>query len=88
MYLLGDGVDTIVRLEPLVWLGVILVELLGNVRADVTELLLDGLGRLKGLLWWDSRFSLPQQLLDEVSDVPTRNWNVLDAAADNIALCL
>lgn len=44
-YLLCNGVDSIVDLEPLVRLTVVLVELLSNVRADVTKALLDGLSR-------------------------------------------
>ena len=42
-YLLCDGVDAIVDLEPLVWLIVVFVELLSDVRTDVAEPLLDGL---------------------------------------------
>lgn len=43
VYLLCDGVDAIIDLEPLVRLAVVLVEFLGNVRADVPKPLLDGL---------------------------------------------
>ena len=40
IYLFSDGVFPIVCLEPLVGLGVVLVELLGNVGTDVPKLLL------------------------------------------------
>ena len=39
-YLFGDLVSSIKGFEPLVWLGVILVELLCNIRTDVAKLLL------------------------------------------------
>ena len=40
MNLLSDGILSLVGLEPLVGLSVVLVELLGNVWADVPKLLL------------------------------------------------
>ena len=40
-------IDALEVLEEFVRLAVVLVELLGNVWADVAELLLDGLGNLQ-----------------------------------------
>ena len=61
--LLGDGVDTAVLLDVLVGVGVELVELFGDVGADVAVALLDGLGRLQRLLRRDPDFALAQQAL-------------------------
>ena len=49
---------------------------------------LDGLGGLHGLLGRDAGLPLSQQLLDEVGDVAARDGDVLDAAANHIALGL
>lgn len=39
-HLLSDAVDTLIYLEPFVWLLVILSKLLGNVGTNVTKFLL------------------------------------------------
>ena len=62
--LLGDGVDAAVLLDVLVGVGVELVELFGDVGADVAVALLDGLGRLQGLLGRDADLALSQQALN------------------------
>ena len=49
---------------------------------------LDGLGSLQRLLWRNSHFTITKQLLDEVGDISASNGNVLDAAANDIALSL
>lgn len=49
---------------------------------------LDSFGRLQRLLRRNPHLSLPQQLLDEVRDVPPGDGDVLDAAADDVALSL
>jgi len=49
---------------------------------------LDGLGGLQRLLRRDAHLPLPQQLLGEVGDVPTRDGDVLYTAADDVALSL
>ncbi len=87
-HLLCDGIDPLKHLEPLIWLSVILVELLGHVRADVAKLLLDSLGCLQGLLRWDTRLSLSEELLDEVRNVSAGNRNVLDATTNDVAFSL
>ena len=83
-----DGVDAFIHLEPLLRLAVVLVELLGNIRADVAKPLLDGLCCLEGLLRWDARLSFSQELLNEVGDVAPGDGNVLDTAADDVPLSL
>ncbi len=87
-YLLCDRVDSIIEFEPLVRLSVVLVELLSNVGADVAEPLLDGLGRLQGLLRGDPRLPFSQELLNEVCDISASNGNVLDTTANDIAFSL
>ena len=86
--LLGDGVDALKLLHPLVGFRVVLGKLFGNIGADVAEALLDGFGRFQRLLGWDSDLALPQQRLDEVGDVATGNRDVLDAASDHITFGL
>lgn len=49
---------------------------------------LDGLGGLQRLLRGDAHLPLPQQLLGEVGDVTAGDGDVLDAAADDVALSL
>lgn len=44
-YLLSDGIDTLIHLKPLLGLAVVLVKLLGHIRANVAKPLLDDLGR-------------------------------------------
>ena len=61
---LGDGVDAAVLLDVLGGVGVELVELFGDVGADVAVALLDGLGRLQGLLGRDADLALSQQALN------------------------
>ena len=61
---LGDGVDAAVLLDVLVGVGVELVELFGDVGADVAVALLDGLGRLQGLLGRDADLALSQEALN------------------------
>lgn len=51
-------------------------------------LYLNGLRGLQGLLRRDAHLPVPQQLLDEVRDVPARDWDVLDAASDDVAFRL
>ncbi len=81
-------VNAIVHFKPLCRLIIVLVELLGNIGADVPETLLDLLGSLQALLWRDTRLSLSQQLLNEVCDVTPGNGNVLDTAANDVAFGL
>ena len=64
--LLGDGVDAAVLLDVLVGVGVELVELFGDVGADVAVALLDGLGRLQRLLGRDPDLALAQQALQNL----------------------
>ena len=64
--LLGDGVDAAVLLDVLVGVGVELVELFGDVGADVAVALLDGLGRLQRLLRRDPDLALAQQALQNL----------------------
>ena len=61
---LGDGVDAAVLLDVLGGVGVELVELFGDVGADVAVALLDGLGRLQRLLGRDADLALSQQALN------------------------
>lgn len=49
---------------------------------------LDGFGSLEGLLGGYTHLPLSQQLLDKVGDVAASDRNVLDTAADHIALGL
>ena len=49
---------------------------------------LDGLGGLEGLLGGNADLALAEQLLDEVGDVASGDRDVLDAAADHVALRL
>lgn len=49
---------------------------------------LDGLGGLQRLLRGNAHLPLPQQLLSEVGDVTAGDGDVLDAAADDVALSL
>lgn len=49
---------------------------------------LDGLGSLHAKLWGNVWFSLPQQTLDEVSDIPAGDGDVLDAAPYDISISL
>ena len=65
-WLLGDGVDAAVLLDVLVGVGVELVELFGDVGADVAVALLDGLGRLQRLLRRDPDLPLAQQALQNL----------------------
>ena len=65
-WLLGDGVDAAVLLDVLVGVGVELVELFGDVGADVAVALLDGLGRLQRLLRRDPDLALAQQALQNL----------------------
>ena len=65
-WLLGDGVDAAVLLDVLVGVGVELVELFGDVGADVAVALLDGLGRLQRLLRRDPDLALAQQALQQL----------------------
>ena len=51
-------------------------------------LYLDGFGGLQRLLRRDPRLPLPQQLLDEIGDVPPCNRDVLDAASNHVTFCL
>ena len=53
-----------ILLDVLVGVGVELVELFGDVGADVAVALLDGLGRLQGLLGRDADLALSQQTLN------------------------
>jgi len=87
-WLLCDLVPAIKCLEPLVWLCVVFVEFLCNVWTDVAKLLLDSLGSFQGLFGRDANLSLSQELLNEVGDVPASYWDVLNTAANYIALGL
>lgn len=49
---------------------------------------LDSLGGLQRLLRGDAHLPLPQQLLGEVGDVAASDGDVLDAAANDVALSL
>ena len=51
-------------------------------------LYLDGFGGLQRLLRGDPRLPLPQQLLDEIGDIPPCDGDVLDAAPNHVAFCL
>ena len=68
-WLLSDGIDSIIRLQPFRSVGVILREFLEYVRADIAVSLLDTLRHFVTLLCGDSRFSISQERLHEVSDV-------------------
>ena len=56
--------------------------------ASIFFLYLDGFGGLHALLRGNFRFAVPQQLLNEIRDVPSGDWDVLDAAANNVAFRL
>lgn len=49
---------------------------------------LDSFSRLQRLFRRNPHLPLPQQLLDEVCDVPAGDGDVLDAATDDVALSL
>lgn len=128
--LLAHRLDALVGLEPLVGLGVVLLELLHDVGAHVAEGLLhspthhskknsaggggheqissrheywgggrreeqrgrkgylDALGHLERLGGGDLLVTLTEELQHKVGDVATGQRDVLDAAADNVALSL
>ena len=83
--LLSDVIDSLVLFEPLGRLLVVFGELADDIRTHVAVLLLDGLGRLERLLGRYADFALFEKRLDEVGDVATRDWDVLDARADHVA---
>ena len=87
-YFLGDAIHSFVLLKKLIRLCIILVELLGNIRTYVAILLLNGLCYFHGLFRRDSCLPLSQQLLHKVRYITTSDWNVLNAAANNIAFSL
>uniref|UniRef100_A0A1I8GGM3 ANK_REP_REGION domain-containing protein n=1 Tax=Macrostomum lignano TaxID=282301 RepID=A0A1I8GGM3_9PLAT len=81
-----DGVDARVRLNPLGALRVVLVELLRDVRAHVAVALLDGLGGVHAHVRRDAHLAFAQQLLNEESDVAAGDGDMLNAAADDVAV--
>jgi len=84
--LLADGVGGLVDTEPLGGIGIVLGELLGDIRADIGVELLDALGHLEGLRGRDALITLTEELLDEGSDITTGERDVLDARADDVTL--
>ena len=84
---LGDGLNTFVRLDALVRLGIELGELLDHIRADVTVGFLDSLGNLEGLSGRNvTSLTLSHELLDEAGDITTSNGDVLDATTDDVTI--
>lgn len=73
-------VNTLVLLDPLVRIGVVLVELLYNVGAGVAKLLLDLLRDFELVLGWNDAVlaAVSEELLDEEGDVSTGDGDVLD----------
>ena len=84
----GYGVLSLVPREVLVRLLVVLPELLHDVLADVAVLLLDLARHLELVFWWYVRHlaSLAHEVQDELGDITTCDWDVLDSAPDDIAL--
>ena len=87
-YLFSYMIDPLKVPEELVRLAVILVEFLGNVRADVAIFLFDGLCNIQQLLGGNSHLPFSKELLDKIGDVPASNGDVADAASDDIAFIL
>mmetsp|Transcript_71745 Transcript_71745/g.149801 ORF Transcript_71745/g.149801 Transcript_71745/m.149801 type:complete len:215 (-) Transcript_71745:669-1313(-) len=85
--LLGDGVDGVVLLDPLVRLGIVLAVLLDDVWAHVAVRFLDFLGSLEGLLGGDGLASLAHQVLHKRRHVAPCDRHALDAGPDHISLC-
>lgn len=88
--------------KVLVWVGIVLLELLDDVLADVGVVFFDLLGTTRQVrllicdlhselvLWGDLR-SLPsvsQKLLDKAGNVSSGNGDVFDRRSDNVSLGL
>ena len=82
---LGDGLNTLVLLDPLLTTRVILPELLHDIRADVAVGLLDTLGDLTGHGGGNSgTLTISHQLLDERSDGASSKRDGLDGGTNNV----
>ena len=83
-----EGSLTFVGFDPLIEVGVVFVELFHDVGRDVTVTFLDSLSGFKRLFRGDTRLSFPEQLLNEVGDIPTSDGDVLDTATDHVSFSL
>jgi hypothetical protein len=72
----------------LVWLGVVLPELLDDILANVAVVFFDLAGDLELVLGGHSRHlsTLPHEVQNELRDVTSGDWNVLDCTSDDIPL--
>jgi hypothetical protein len=85
---LGDRVLALVELDGL-GRGVVLLELLGEVGADVAVVLLDALGDLERLGGWDLLLStLTHEVLHKAGHITTGNGDVLNATSNDVTLSL
>mmetsp|Transcript_6067 Transcript_6067/g.13267 ORF Transcript_6067/g.13267 Transcript_6067/m.13267 type:complete len:357 (-) Transcript_6067:244-1314(-) len=73
-------------LHPLARVLVVLLKLLGHVRANVAVLLLDAARNVHGVVGRDGALALAHEQLDEVGDVAAGDRDVLDARADHVAI--
>ena len=84
---LGDGLDTLVLLDPLLTTRVVLPELLDDIGANVAVSFLDTLGNLTRHGRGDSgTFTIPHQLLDKRSDGTSSKGDRLDGRTNNVTL--
>ena len=87
-YASGDSVLTLVPRKVLVRLLVVLPELLHDILADITVLLLDLPRNLQLVLGRDIRHltTLPHQVEHKLGNVAASDGDVLDRAADDVPL--
>ena len=77
-----------VALEHIVRIRVVFPKFLNNILANITVVLLDLRRNLHLVLGWNNRHlsTLTHEVEHELRNVAASNWNVLDRAADNVAL--
>ena len=84
---LGDGLNSLVLLDPLLTTTVVLPKFLDDIGANVAVSLLDTLGDLTRHGGGDGgTFAVPHQLLDERGDGAPSKGDGLDAATNNVTL--
>lgn len=98
--LFRDRIKSGVVFDPLYNVSFIFSKFFRNIWAHVAKSFFDRLKRInddilksrkthfrdfKRLFWWNSEFAVFDQILDEMRDVSSGNWDVFDARADDVA---